>query len=152
MKTVYDLYHWRNKNAPADVLGTHGTMLDAAAAITDQRPELRRDFVTDPAKWVRTGADNGWTIADWVRDAAGADFSPWGIFERRVPEDDAESIQLALEVIGRYGGIDGDHHKAWVLDQAVRHLTRGQYDAWVAEQCDGEDGPDTYSWDEGIAP
>ena len=30
--------------------------------------------------------------------------------------------QWAIEFIGRWGGIDGDHHKKWVLDQAARIL------------------------------
>lgn len=58
----------------------------------------------------------------------------------------------ALEVISRYGGIDGGHHKQWVLDQVVRALTGNGYAAWVEKQKDGEDGPNTYDWDEGIAP
>lgn len=64
----------------------------------------------------------------------------------------APRAEEALNLIQRYGGIDGDHHKAWVIDQVVRALTGKQYEAWVREACDGEDGPDTYSWDEGIAP
>lgn len=60
--------------------------------------------------------------------------------------------QKALDLILRYGGIDGAHHKQWVLDQVVRALTGDKYDEWVATYCDGEDGPDTYAWDEGIAP
>jgi hypothetical protein len=87
-----------------------------------------------------------------------------------------ERIDGALDVAVRYGGIDGDHHKAWVIDQMVRHLTgcpteklaaidcRGnsyefdglgksdEYVKLVAEACDGEDGADTYTWNEGIAP
>lgn len=152
MKTVYDLHHWRSRYAAADVVSTRSTMLDAAAAIADQRAGLDANFVTDVAKWTATADGSGWTLADWVYQATDLDFSPWGIFERQVPENDAESIQLALEVIGECGGIDGAHHKAWVLDQAVRHLTRDGYAAWVAEQCAGEDGPDTYTWDEGMAP
>lgn len=90
--------------------------------------------------------------------------------------DSATRIQKALEVIIKYGGIDGSHHKDWVLDQAVRCLTgcpdvsveaidhRGQpytyttlgesdeYKKLVADACDGEDGPETYSWNVGIAP
>jgi hypothetical protein len=58
----------------------------------------------------------------------------------------------ALEVIHRYGGIDGGHHKQWVLDQVVRALTGDRYAAWVANQKAGDDGPNTYEWDEGIAP
>lgn len=76
----------------------------------------------------------------------------------------------------QYGQIDGDHHKTWVIDQMVRALTgcpevtasaidcrgnpytytaQGESDAyqrWVARYRDGEDGPDTYTWDCGIAP
>ena len=85
-------------------------------------------------------------------------------------------IHKALELINSYGGIDGGHHKMWVLDQVVRALTdcptvtktakdhQGQeyiyetqgeslaYKEWVRQHNDGEDGPDTYCWDEGIAP
>jgi hypothetical protein len=63
-------------------------------------------------------------------------------------------IRKALEIAHRYGGIDGDWHKAWVIDQMVRALlgTKRDYAAWVRDQKAGEDGPDTYSWDIGIAP
>jgi hypothetical protein len=63
-------------------------------------------------------------------------------------------VEQALEIINRYGGIDGGHHKQWVLDQVVRVLTENQggYLQWLAQHCDGEDGPETYGWDEGIAP
>lgn len=30
--------------------------------------------------------------------------------------------EWALEFVGRYGGIDGEHHKTWVIDQVVRIL------------------------------
>lgn len=52
----------------------------------------------------------------------------------------------------RYGGIDGEHHKTWVIDQMVRALTGTDYANWVQESKVGEDGPNTYTWDEGIAP
>lgn len=64
----------------------------------------------------------------------------------------AGSKKRALEIAIRYGGIDGDHHKAWVIDQMVRALTDDRYETVVADACDGADGPDTYDWDEGIAP
>jgi len=66
--------------------------------------------------------------------------------------DDRESIERAIELAVKYGGIDGDHHKAWVIDQMVRVLAGGEYDRIVRDACSGEDGPDTYSWDVGIAP
>lgn len=63
-----------------------------------------------------------------------------------------ERITAALDFAFRYGQIDGDHHKTWVIDQMVRSLTGEKYEAWVIEACDGVDGPDTYEWDEGIPP
>lgn len=88
----------------------------------------------------------------------------------------ASRVASALEYINSYGGIDGGHHKMWVLDQVVRALTgcpmvtrtakdyKGQeytyevqgeneeYKEWVRQHNDGEDGPDTYCWNEGIPP
>lgn len=65
---------------------------------------------------------------------------------------ETDRIDAALEVARRYGSIDGAHHKAWVIDQMVRALTGDRYEAWAREQRAGEDGPDTYEWNEGIAP
>jgi hypothetical protein len=77
----------------------------------------------------------------------------------------------------KYGGIDGAHHKDWVLDQVARILNgtpviiteakwddgsseyrfnldepTKEYTDWVAEVKSGEDGPNTYSYDCGITP
>ncbi len=71
---------------------------------------------------------------------------------RRTRVTDAEKMAAALDLASRYGGIDGDHHKMWVIDQMVRALTGDQYAEWVRDQEDGEDGPETYEWNEGIAP
>lgn len=60
--------------------------------------------------------------------------------------------QQAVAIAVSYGGIDGDHHKAWVIDQMVRVLTGDNYAETIAVACAGEDGPDTYSWEVGIAP
>lgn len=89
------------------------------------------------------------------------------------PED---RIAQALEYAVHFGGIDGEHHKTWVIDQMVRALTgcpqeirsavspdgnsyqygaqgeSEEYRAFVADACAGEDGPETYSWEVGIAP
>lgn len=65
---------------------------------------------------------------------------------------ETERINEAIDLAVRYGGIDGDHHKAWVIDQMIRILAGERYDQIVREACDGEDGPDTYSWETGIAP
>lgn len=66
-------------------------------------------------------------------------------------QTDAEKIAAALD-LAMYGAIDGAHHKMWVIDQMVRVLTGGDYDQWVRDFCAGEDGPQTYEWNEGIAP
>jgi hypothetical protein len=69
------------------------------------------------------------------------------IFERG--DFDAEK---ALRLLIEYGQIDGEHHKTWVIDQAVRALSGPWYDQLIAAANDGEDGPETYTWDIGIAP
>lgn len=86
------------------------------------------------------------------------------------------AIAKALQIAFESGQTDGDHHKAWVLDQMVRALTGcplvektaidwtkqpykykgfGEselYKAFIAKHNQGEDGPDTYEWDPGIPP
>jgi hypothetical protein len=87
-----------------------------------------------------------------------------------------DRVKRAIEIAVRYGGIGGDHHKAWVIDQMVRELTgcpiekrsaldcngiayeyealgeSPEYIELVRDACDGEDGPATYNWNTGIAP
>ena len=64
------------------------------------------------------------------------------------------NVIKALDIIDQYAGYDGGHHKQWVIAEVLRALlvTDEAYAIWVAEYCDGEDGLDTYEWDEGIAP
>lgn len=85
-------------------------------------------------------------------------------------------IAHTVELILDYGSIDGAHHKQWVLDQALRILTgcplvtrmkkdhlgnpfvlqvlgeNEEYTALIKNFCQGEEGPDDYEWDTGIAP
>jgi len=92
------------------------------------------------------------------------------------PEEMRHAIVKALQIAFESGQTDGAHHKMWVIDQMVRALTgcplvelrafdsRRQpytykafgnselYNKFIAKHNDGEDGPETYSWDEGIAP
>ncbi len=60
-------------------------------------------------------------------------------------------VVRALDLIMKYGGIDGSHHKQWLLDQVVQVLSL-DYPQWVKDYNDGEDGPETYEWDVGSAP
>ena len=83
-------------------------------------------------------------------------------------------IMLWIEM---YSGIDGSHHKDWLIDQIAR-INKGtqviiklaewkggykerrfeldeppkEYWDWVKEMKDGEDGPETYGYEFGIAP
>jgi len=77
--------------------------------------------------------------------------------------DSEDRILRALAVADVYGQTDGDHHKAWVIDQMVRALCGclengdGSYRAgqeyrdWVEHYC-YVDGEQEYEWDTGIAP
>lgn len=62
-----------------------------------------------------------------------------------------EKIKKALELINNYGGIDGGHHKQWVLDQLIKILS-DDYILWVGNYESGENGLQTCEWDTGIAP
>lgn len=99
-----------------------------------------------------------------------------GMIEKAVREDSRRRIEKALEFARRYGQIDDAPHRVWVIDQMVRALLgcpgvqatakdcRGEpydykaqgeseaYKTWVKEANEGDDGPDTYTWDTGIAP
>ena len=63
-----------------------------------------------------------------------------------------EKIETAIDLGFDYGDIDGGHHKMWVIDQMLRVLAGDKYESLLADAKNGEDGPDTYGWDEGIAP
>lgn len=52
---------------------------------------------------------------------------------------ESERIKAAIDLAVRYGGIDGDHHKRWVIDQMVRVLAGDDYGRIVAEAKDGEE-------------
>ena len=82
-----------------------------------------------------------------------------------------ERIAKALEYADSYGGIDGGHHKMWVIDQMVRALTdcpmiddhaydykqrlysfkrQGESKTYKKFVQDRKDSG--HDWDEGIAP
>ena len=63
-----------------------------------------------------------------------------------------DKIKKATDIIYLYGGIDGGHHKQWVLDQVVRILLGDKYTDWVTEYSKDDLGDFVYEWDEGIAP
>lgn len=53
-------------------------------------------------------------------------------------------------MVTRFGGIDGNHHKQWLIDQMLRvTLGNKEYQKWLEEMnSDTEYDP----WDHGIAP
>ncbi len=63
-----------------------------------------------------------------------------------------ERIEIACSLALQFGGIDGSHHKMWVIDQMVRELcgTEEEYKRWVEKATTGVN--EGYNWDEGIAP
>lgn len=90
---------------------------------------------------------------------------------------DYDRSAWAMYFLERYGGNDGAHHKDWVLDQIARvmkgtpiiiklakwsnghkeyRISTGEpsqeYLEWVTWMKNGEDGPNTYSYEEGVAP
>ena len=66
--------------------------------------------------------------------------------------DDQEKIMRIMHFVEAYGGIDGAHHKQWVIDQITRIALEDDYADWVERYQAGVDGPHTYEWDQGIAP
>lgn len=81
----------------------------------------------------------------------------------------AARIEGALKVAGDDAMYDGEHHKQWVIDQMVRHLTGCPVTELLSKYPDGATGKRyTYeglgeseeyrafvgddAWDEGVAP
>lgn len=64
--------------------------------------------------------------------------------------DTVPDVAGALVTIIRFGGIDGDHHKAWVIDQVTRCLTGDNYEQFVQWVC--ADDLEGEEWDVGVAP
>jgi hypothetical protein len=56
----------------------------------------------------------------------------------------------AARIATRFGMIDGDHHKQWVIDQMLRAILGDNgYKEWVQKM---NSDPDYEPWDVGIAP
>ena len=93
------------------------------------------------------------------------------------PFKDYTDFDWAMYFIECYGQIDGAHHKNWVMDQVARiyngvkpiiklarwdngqseyRISLGEetdeYHFWVAKMKHGEDGENTYFYDEGSCP
>lgn len=62
-------------------------------------------------------------------------------------KNESERIEQALDLAYRYGGIDEDHHRKWLIDQMVRALAGKEYKKFIRKY-------NRYlpAWDVGIAP
>jgi hypothetical protein len=139
MRIEYQLYHWApGKHTCDDDVSQFSSVSEAAKVAGFPHPQ----------GWIESPDDRGYhRPAEWSTDA-----DRYSISRVKVPETDAERIELAIEMLMENGTYDGDHHKMWTIDQALRILAGDRYDQLITEYCDGEDGPDTYEWDEGVAP
>jgi hypothetical protein len=73
-------------------------------------------------------------------------------------------IENALAFLSIWGQVEGDHHKAWVIDQVVRALCgcewnfndsffqNEEYKDWISGYCYDDNHVMEYEWDTGIAP
>lgn len=84
------------------------------------------------------------------------------------PPPGQPDVAGALKVASEFAMYDGDHHKMWVIDQMVRHLTGCPVEQRTAKDYRGQEysyealgeseayrefvGGDEDDWDEGIAP
>lgn len=97
--------------------------------------------------------------------------------QEHTPFKDYSEKDWGLYFISHYGGIDGSHHKDWVMDQVARILNGTEiiiklatwengheeyrvylgeptcdYHDWVRDITNGEDGPNTYDYEIGSPP
>ena len=65
-------------------------------------------------------------------------------FSRFIGSGSAEGrVAGALAVFFKYGQIDGSHHKAWAIDQAMRELTGDRYEDLINHYQFGLTDPET---------
>lgn len=65
-----------------------------------------------------------------------------------------ERIASAIGIAWRYGQIDGEKHKMWIIDQMVRALFENEieYSRWVRAYEVPTLDYNCYEWNTGIAP
>jgi len=92
-------------------------------------------------------------MSAWVDATQASITSTRARIEMILRQDEGDSrADKAVDLILRFGGFDGGHHKQWVLDQVLRVLLADRYEHTIADYCAGDGGSETYYWDEGIAP
>jgi hypothetical protein len=124
MRTGYKLHRKTSDSGVYEPQSTHNTRNEAA----------EHSAVPDIASW-HIGGDPENRYTDTI-DAS------WLITEERIPESDADRMELAIDLGLELGGYDGDHHKKWVIDQMIRLLADDRYESLVGDRY----------WDVGVAP
>lgn len=71
--------------------------------------------------------------------------------------DKNSNLTKIFNMIYSYAGIDGAHHKDWLLDQIMRSITGDNYEEFVKFyerplSVNGLEDGDYCQWDAGIAP
>ncbi|GAA3751745.1 hypothetical protein [Micromonospora maritima] len=138
MRTIYQVSRSVSGGSWADV-GEPAPSLEQAFELAG-RPDADDWFLWDDPRWK-------------LRPEVAATIKMNAIITpERIPETDADRIELAADLLLNFGSFDGDHHKMWAIDQALRLLLGERYEQTITEWRAGEDGPYTYDWDTGIAP
>ena len=139
MKTEYQLWRKPDGKVSYEQQGQFAS-LETAAAAAAERDAI--PAISGPEAWSLTPDGEHWTVPDHLYPHAGA--ARWLIGSARVPETDADRIELAIDLAVTYSRYDGSHHKSWVFDQMVRVLAGDRYEQVVAAAPQG--------WSEGVAP
>ncbi len=148
MRTRYKVWFKFAEESVYSESGVFSSIAEARAA-TRLNPTEAAYTADDEWELARSG---DYVLAQRLREEMGRRSSPWKIEQVQVPETDTDRITLAIALGFEYGGIDGGDHKMWTIDQMLRILAGDSYEQLVIEYNSGEDGPETYEWDEGIAP
>jgi len=133
VKNGYEAWAKNPASGWYDAKGQYDTLAAAAEAAGLAGRDLYRH---SNGNWLYTGST--------VHDAF--------VGEVRIPETLEDRVGLALDLIGDFRSVDGQHHHLWLTDQVTRLLAGDGYEEFVRRYKSGEDGPDTYDWVEGIAP
>lgn len=143
MKTAYELWRKTADHTNFERIGPTHPTLDTAMAAAGH---------PDVGSWEWANSDQVNMVPTSEAKTRAGGTGQWLLVPVQVAENDADRVELATRLALEYGQIDGNYHKTWVIDQMLRVLTGDRYAEVITDYRDGEDGPDTYEWDEGIAP
>jgi hypothetical protein len=136
MRIEYNRFHWPPYATRAEEVGRY---LDVETAV--------RGLPVPLADWRAFPCNDGTGYAYPVQWPPGRDYDRWTIIPVRIPETDAERVEVVLKHLLDFGTADGEACKMWVIDQAVRILAGEHYAQVIAAHTtmDAE-------WSTGCAP